>query len=195
MTASGGAPGVTHRHAGGLAGSQWRRVQGRAPRPGSWRKGNRQGWPGPCTRMPVSCAPHPPRVGVPEVQEGLPLPCPLVLEPSGSQAGGSLPGRHFPETSPALLCVSRKIIPALRVRKPELGWLIVGSCGLGVRTRLGSVPELTAGPTLPWGSPYLNSHFRRHSESVTERALGRGPGGRAALGILLWPQQTWCRAP
>ena len=139
--------------------------------------------------------PHPPRAGVPEVQEGLPLPCSLVLEPSGSQAGGSLPGRHFPETPPALLRVSRKIIPALRVQKPELGRLIMGSCGLGVRTRSGSVPELTAGPTPPWGSPYLNSHFRGHSESVTEGALGWGPGGRAALGILLWPQQAWCWAP
>ena len=47
----------------------------------------------------------------------------------------------------------------------------------------------------PWGSPYLNSHFRGHCESMTNRALSWGPGGRAALGILLWPQWAAPRGP
>ena len=45
--------------------------------------------------LPSASAPHPPRAGVPEAQEGLPLPCPLVLEPSGSQAGAPCPGGTF----------------------------------------------------------------------------------------------------
>ena len=144
MTVSGGAPGVTHRHAGELAGGQRHRVRGGAPRPGSQRKGNRQsraapapghqrhrpttlagggglGWNARRSLGTFSCAPHPPRAGEPEAQEELPLICPLVLEPSGSQAGGSLPRRHFPELVPALLHIKGKAAPALWIRKPALG--------------------------------------------------------------------------
>lgn len=177
-----------------------------APAPGHQRHrpttlagGGGLGWNARRSLGTFSCVPHPPRAGEPEAQEGLPLLCPLVLDPSGSQAGGSLPRRHFPEMVPALLHISGKATPALWVRKPALGWLIVGISGPGVRTCSGRVPELMAGPTPLWGTPLLNSHFRGcwgpRAESVTDRGLGQGLGGRAALGLLLWLQWAGCRTP
>ena len=158
-----------------------------APAPGHQRHrpttlagGGGLGWNARRSLGTFSCVPHPPRAGEPEAQEGLPLLCPLVLDPSGSQAGGSLPRRHFPEMVPALLHISGKATPALWVRKPALGWLIVGISGPGVRTCSGRVPELMAGPTPLWGTPLLNSHFRGcwgpRAESVTDRGLGQGLG-------------------